>query len=723
MRAVVRAVACALLMAPILFSAAAAPADAQDGQTCLVAGNGLEAMGPFPARRATFASFNLIRTIRVEDSGSVVVAAGSQRYLETEVVRIDVTGAASVLARQGDSIAGVTLGTVDEIDLEPDGDLLILADAPSALLRLNTDGTQENLSSQLPSGSSVGSISVADDGTTYLIASTGTIFTSREFVLYWLRPDGPPVPMFVSGTQIDGASAEVLVDVAAGDGGAWVQASVRDPVDLTLGSQLVFVTDEGDVIAGPDFPVGDSPVSITPDGAGGIYYGLDRQIRQVAVNGTPQVVHVLDELVSGRVPTRLWGGIDSRLGSLWFATQKQIYRVGGGPCPPVPFNEGPTTCVVADESMIATILDAAGDQVLPYSVAVDGASNVYATLFGGEGSALVRFEPGGNTSIVAQTGDQVDGLALQGLLGVAAAATSGDVFIAESVSGLRRGRVLHRNASGEWATLLTRGDIVDGVQFTAAVELGVNAQFLYSKQWSSAPIRTEVATGESELVPSLVQEPFSIAVSPGSAPGSVVWASEDNRLYRLVGGLWQVVIDFDTTTLNGARARLGHIAASGDGVIASVSTEQSAARLIRINADATIEPIVDELMLLDDRILDFVRDVAAGPNGDVYVVDEIHDRIIRLPASGDCSTPLPPVVDLAAGVNCDDQANIVDALFIVQYEVTVRNGVYGCPLENPTTEINLNYADINGDGSVNVIDALLIAQCEVEVPNRVCPAG
>lgn len=71
-------------------------------------------------------------------------------------------------------------------------------------------------------------------------------------------------------------------------------------------------------------------------------------------------------------------------------------------------------------------------------------------------------------------------------------------------------------------------------------------------------------------------------------------------------------------------------------------------------------------------------------------------------------------------VNCDNIVDVIDALFIVQYDVTVREALTSCPLPNPRDEMNLARADFNQDGSVDVIDALFIAQCDSFVENGFC---
>lgn len=71
-------------------------------------------------------------------------------------------------------------------------------------------------------------------------------------------------------------------------------------------------------------------------------------------------------------------------------------------------------------------------------------------------------------------------------------------------------------------------------------------------------------------------------------------------------------------------------------------------------------------------------------------------------------------------VNCDGEANSIDALFILQYDVSMRTESASCPLQNPENEINLSNADVNNDGGVNAVDALLILQCDVGIANLFC---
>jgi len=71
-------------------------------------------------------------------------------------------------------------------------------------------------------------------------------------------------------------------------------------------------------------------------------------------------------------------------------------------------------------------------------------------------------------------------------------------------------------------------------------------------------------------------------------------------------------------------------------------------------------------------------------------------------------------------VNCDNVVNVIDALFIVQYDVGARTAMNSCSLANPATEMNFARADFNTDGSVDVIDALFVSQCDASINNDFC---
>ena len=77
------------------------------------------------------------------------------------------------------------------------------------------------------------------------------------------------------------------------------------------------------------------------------------------------------------------------------------------------------------------------------------------------------------------------------------------------------------------------------------------------------------------------------------------------------------------------------------------------------------------------------------------------------------------VPDTDGDVTCDGVVNVVDALFVLQYEVGLRVDSGGCPL--PPDTLNVAVCDVNDDGLCNVVDALFILQCEVGISNTFCP--
>lgn len=72
-------------------------------------------------------------------------------------------------------------------------------------------------------------------------------------------------------------------------------------------------------------------------------------------------------------------------------------------------------------------------------------------------------------------------------------------------------------------------------------------------------------------------------------------------------------------------------------------------------------------------------------------------------------------------VNCDDQVDIIDALYIMQHEVQTRTDIGGCPVDAAERTLNLQPGDVNEDSEVNVLDALVIMQCEARIANTFCP--
>lgn len=78
--------------------------------------------------------------------------------------------------------------------------------------------------------------------------------------------------------------------------------------------------------------------------------------------------------------------------------------------------------------------------------------------------------------------------------------------------------------------------------------------------------------------------------------------------------------------------------------------------------------------------------------------------------------------DLQVGdVNCDNTVNVLDALFIMQYEVRTRTDNGACPVAEADMNLLLQAGDVNDDANVDVIDALYIMQCEAQISNSFCP--
>jgi len=74
---------------------------------------------------------------------------------------------------------------------------------------------------------------------------------------------------------------------------------------------------------------------------------------------------------------------------------------------------------------------------------------------------------------------------------------------------------------------------------------------------------------------------------------------------------------------------------------------------------------------------------------------------------------------LPGDVNCDSAVNVIDALFVLQYDVGLRSGSDQCP--PPTGALYQSAGDVNCDNVVNVIDALFILQYDVGLTPNVPP--
>ena len=72
-------------------------------------------------------------------------------------------------------------------------------------------------------------------------------------------------------------------------------------------------------------------------------------------------------------------------------------------------------------------------------------------------------------------------------------------------------------------------------------------------------------------------------------------------------------------------------------------------------------------------------------------------------------------------VNCDAATNVIDGLFVLQYDVGLRAAGNQCP--PPTGSLYTPVCDVNHDSNCNVIDGLFILQCDVGIHNAFCPAS
>ena len=70
-------------------------------------------------------------------------------------------------------------------------------------------------------------------------------------------------------------------------------------------------------------------------------------------------------------------------------------------------------------------------------------------------------------------------------------------------------------------------------------------------------------------------------------------------------------------------------------------------------------------------------------------------------------------------VSCDNNADVIDALFILRYDVGELAAATQCPLDSG--KLNVSACDVNGDSACNVVDALALLQCDVGIPSPACP--
>jgi len=77
---------------------------------------------------------------------------------------------------------------------------------------------------------------------------------------------------------------------------------------------------------------------------------------------------------------------------------------------------------------------------------------------------------------------------------------------------------------------------------------------------------------------------------------------------------------------------------------------------------------------------------------------------------------------ISGDVDCDGDVNAVDGLFILQFEVGLRDGTESCnDVEQANTPmLYLPNCDVRGDSRCTSVDALLILQCDVGMENQFC---
>lgn len=145
----------------------------------------------------------------------------------------------------------------------------------------------------------------------------------------------------------------------------------------------------------------------------------------------------------------------------------------------------------------------------------------------------------------------------------------------------------------------------------------------------------------------------------------------------------------------------------------------------------------------DGRLLNFTYETFSQ----TVVSGETYDLIATVPGDGTAGTKYPLYVrsrsmhtyqgDVFPGgmmtfvtiqsstpdVDCDSDWDAVDAMFILQYVVHMREPAYACPLPNPNPlpYLYLPGCDAQGDGDCDAVDAMFILQCVVHIPNDLCP--
>jgi|GEM_PF-1321192 len=94
-----------------------------------------------------------------------------------------------------------------------------------------------------------------------------------------------------------------------------------------------------------------------------------------------------------------------------------------------------------------------------------------------------------------------------------------------------------------------------------------------------------------------------------------------------------------------------------------------------------------------------------------------------LPDDNDRKDSDSPTQVRMGDVTCDSEINSVDGLFILQYDVGLRDASDNCPddVQFQGQVFNPLFCDVNTDGFCGPVDALWILRCEVGLANAFCP--
>jgi len=731
-------VTCALLATALAIAGPQPSADAQASDMCLVAGNGTRELGPFPTLQPTKSGLHRISEVQAAPIGSTYVLAESSDGA-TQVVRVSEAGSAAVAAADGWTLAGRELGSIADIAIAGNDELYVLTNDPPALIRINEDRTQTDLTDLLPAAP-------ADETYSRLsVSASKSIFVAVGFDgfsdHYRIEPDRSVLQIlnrgsvfFYGGGNV-GEGIEVF-DTAGTDDGLWVSAMTN----VGFVPYLIFVDRAGilrDVETYPSLGLGPGPISARPDGSLEFiindYREGTSQLRQVQFGQSSTLIRNLDIAAGGRNVYGL-NALDSTAATQWFASDTQLYRAGGGSCPSTHLTERANSCVVIDQTQVAALLPGTPVDYNVSAVAVDSGGTVYSAWYAEDVAssrlgyeAIVSTTRSGASSVVLQPGQINLNLLAPRLSSLAVSQTTNRLFALDS------GRQLfERDPQGQWTELLRIGQTVDGatVDWIDSVAMNDNSR-VYVSDRAGLTLLTTITGGPAgrfEVVPP-VQGTDGVSLQPIRAGDTDErWAVDANdRLYAKSSRGYEQVIDLatmDIVTQSGQTRSVRFVwdlAVRNGDVIAASWLDNGEEALLRISPQGSVDPILHEGMLVDGRVIEVADPLAVGRNGDIYVSDRSNGRVVQLAATADCNSAYPPVASLAATVDCIDPLTNNDALLVLQHRVGSLTATVGCPLSS-NTQANTALADINGDGAVSVLDALQIAQCTVGQPNPTCPA-